>query len=101
MLGQPLQFPFGQTSYDKVNFDGTLYIDDFTFTAAKVQVPVGTTVTWRNNGPSTHTATDSQGQWDTGDILDGQDAAVTFNTAGTFYYSCTPHPWMLGQVIVQ
>jgi len=101
MLGQPLQFPFGQTSYDKVNFDGTLYVDDFTFTAAKVQVPVGTTITWHNNGPSTHTATDSQGQWDTGDILAGQDASITFNTAGTFNYSCTPHPWMLGQVIVQ
>ncbi|MBV8714880.1 MAG: PQQ-binding-like beta-propeller repeat protein, partial [Chloroflexi bacterium] len=95
MLGQPLQFPFGQTSYDKVNFDGTLYVDDFTFTAAKVQVPVGTTITWHNNGPSTHTATDSQGQWDTGDILAGQDASITFNTAGTFNYSCTPHPWML------
>jgi plastocyanin len=101
MLGQPLQAPFGQATYDKVNFDGTLYIDDFTFTAAKVQVPVGTTITWHNNGPSTHTATDSKGAWDTGDIVAGDSKSITFNDAGTFSYACTPHPWMLGQVIVQ
>jgi alcohol dehydrogenase (cytochrome c) len=101
MLGQPLQAPFGQATYDKVNFDGTLYVEDFTFTAAKVQVPVGTTITWHNNGPSTHTATDSKGAWDTGDIVAGDSKSVTFNDAGTFNYACTPHPWMLGQVIVQ
>jgi alcohol dehydrogenase (cytochrome c) len=101
MLGQPLQFPFGQTSYDKVPFDGTLYIDDFTFTAGNVQVPAGTTLTWQNNGPSAHTATDSKSAWDTGDIEPGQSASIEFDTPGTYTYVCTPHPWMMGQIIVQ
>jgi alcohol dehydrogenase (cytochrome c) len=100
-LGKPLQAPFGQTSYDTVTFDGTLFIDDFTFTAAKVQVPVGTTITWKNNGPSVHTATDSKGTFDTGDLSAGQSGSVTFDTPGTYTYSCTPHPWMQGQIIVQ
>jgi alcohol dehydrogenase (cytochrome c) len=101
MLGQPLQFPFGQTSYDTVPFSGTLYIDDFTYTASKVQVPVGTTITWQNNGPSAHTATDAKGAWDTGNIEAGQSGSITFDTPGTYTYACTPHPWMQGQIIVQ
>ena len=81
--------------------DGTLEIDDYVFTAQRVQVPVGTTLTWHNNGATTHTATASNGAWDTGDIAPGASQSLTFDTPGTYSYSCTPHPWMLGQVIVQ
>jgi alcohol dehydrogenase (cytochrome c) len=100
-LGQPLGPPNGLSAYDKVTFSGTLMVDDFFYTSSRVQVPAGTTITWHNNGPSVHTATDSMGGWDTGDIAPGQDASVEFDSAGTYNYSCTPHPWMLGQVIVQ
>jgi alcohol dehydrogenase (cytochrome c) len=83
-------------------FDGTLYAEDYTFTPTFVQVPVGTTMTWINNGSVAHTATAMDGTWDTGDISGGGgQAAVTFNSAGTFYYYCTPHPWMSGKIIVQ
>ena len=99
-LGKPLEAPFGQASYDNVLFDGTLYMDDFTFTASKVQIPAGTTITWHNNSPSVHTATDNGGSFDTGDVQPGQDASVEFDTPGTYTYTCTPHPWMSGQIIV-
>jgi plastocyanin len=83
-------------------FDGTLYAEDYTFTSTFVQVPVGTTMTWINNGSVAHTATAEDGSWDTGDIPGGGgQAQVTFNTSGTFYYYCTPHPWMSGKIIVQ
>jgi quinohemoprotein ethanol dehydrogenase len=48
-----------------------------------------------------HTATESKGSWDTGDIQPGESKSVEFDTAGTYTYSCSPHPWMFGQVIVQ
>jgi plastocyanin len=64
-------------------------------------VPVGTTLTWRNDGAVIHTATAADGSWDTGDISGGGGtASVTFEAAGTFTYNCTPHPWMIGRVIV-
>jgi plastocyanin len=66
-----------------------------------VQVPVGTTLTWKNDGAVIHTATAADASWDTGDISPGGTAAVTFGTAGTYNFNCTPHPWMLGRVIVQ
>jgi len=87
--------------YDNINFDGTIQMDDFFFTPNRVQVHAGDTVTWQNNGPSVHTATDSHGAWDTGDVAAGSSAAVEFDSAGTFTYNCSPHPWMIGQVIVQ
>ena len=80
-LGQPLGPPNGLSPYDKVIFDGTLMMDDFFFTAQKVTVPVGTTVSWQNNGISTHTATESKGAWDTGDILPGQEGVSSLRPA--------------------
>jgi alcohol dehydrogenase (cytochrome c) len=88
--------------YGDKRFDGTLYAEDYTFTPSIVQVPVGTTVTFINNGSVAHTATSQDGTWDTGDISGGGgQAQLTFNTAGSFDYHCTPHPWMIGRVIVQ
>jgi hypothetical protein len=29
-----------------------------------------------------------------------ETATVTFNRPGTYNYSCTPHPFMIGQIIV-
>ena len=87
--------------YDNLVFSGTAMMDDFFFTPNRIQVPVGTTVSWQNNGASVHTATDSKGAWDTGDVNPGETASVTFDTAGTYTYNCSPHPWMIGQVIVQ
>jgi hypothetical protein len=26
---------------------------------------------------------------------------ITFDKPGTYYYICTPHPWMYGQIIVE
>ena len=99
-FGQPLGAPFGLSVYDTVTFEGTLYVDDYRFTADNVQVSAGTTITWHNNGPSVHTATDNNGNFDTGEIQPGEDASVELDTPGTYTYTCTLHPWMSGQIIV-
>ena len=76
-------------------------IVDYAFAQARITVPVGTTVTWRNTGTTIHTATALDQSWDTGDIPGGGGtAALQFDTPGTYTYTCAPHPWMLAQVIV-
>jgi plastocyanin len=97
--GDPVALP--GNLYDDQVFSGTVNVDDFFYTPNRVQVNVGDTVTWKNNGSIIHTATETKGTWDTGDIGANQSMALTFDAAGTFTYNCSPHPWMVGQVIVQ
>jgi plastocyanin len=73
---------------------------EFNFTPARIQVTAGTTVTWTNAGSQAHTATSADGGWDTGEIAPGQTATVTLDQPGTFTYLSSPHPWMIGQIIV-
>jgi len=87
------------TGYDRI-FDGTVSTLDYAFLPVRISVPTGTTLTWFNQGAVIHTATASNQAWDTGDIPSGASAAVTFNTAGTYNYNCSPHPWMIGQITV-
>jgi quinohemoprotein ethanol dehydrogenase len=89
------------TTGGDVVFDGTISTEDYLFNPVRVGIPVGTTLTWNNRGSVIHTATDNKAAWDTSDIPSGESRSVTFNTAGTYNYSCNPHPWMLGQIVVQ
>ncbi len=38
---------------------------------------------------------------DTGALAKGESKDITFKDPGTYFYICTPHPWMYGQVIVE
>jgi LPXTG-motif cell wall-anchored protein len=80
--------------------DTTVTIADFQFTPASITIHVGDTVTWTNHGPSAHTATANNGSFNTGVLQKGQSASHTFNTAGTFSYICSIHPFMHGTVVV-
>jgi plastocyanin len=75
-------------------------ISDFKFSPASITIHVGDTITWTNNGPTDHTATATNGSFDTGDLKKGQSASHTFTQAGTFSYVCSIHPFMHGTVVV-
>jgi plastocyanin len=78
---------------------GQVTIADFSFQPPELTVPVGTRVTWTNNGGRQHTVTDP-GVWDSGPLNPGQSYAAMFAIPGTFDYQCTIHPEMRGRVIV-
>jgi plastocyanin len=75
-------------------------IIDFGFDAEKVEIPVGTTVTWTNTGQVIHTTTSKDGLWDSAIMNTGDTFSYTFDEAGTFEYWCTLHPNMLGTIVV-
>ena len=75
-------------------------IVDFAFDPAAVEVPVGATVTWTNTGAAPHTATASDGTFDSGELAPGASFSHTFAAAGTFPYVCQIHPQMTGTVTV-
>jgi LPXTG-motif cell wall-anchored protein len=78
----------------------TVTIADFAFSPKSVTIDVGDTVTWRNNDDVAHSATAEDGSFDTGTFAKGESRSETFDTAGTFEYICTPHPFMKGTVNV-
>jgi LPXTG-motif cell wall-anchored protein len=79
---------------------GSVSIRDFSFGPSSITVHVGDTVSWSNTGASEHTATASNGSFDTGILKKGQSGSHTFNTAGSFSYICSVHPFMKGTVVV-
>ncbi|MEA2407807.1 MAG: hypothetical protein QOE69_1926 [Thermoleophilaceae bacterium] len=80
---------------------GGVTIVDFSFSPATITVTEGDSVTWTNNGPTPHSATASDGSFDTGIFPKGQSRSHTFTEPGTYSYFCTPHPQMKGTVVVQ
>jgi plastocyanin len=79
-------------------------IRNFAFVPDSIVVPVGATVTWVNCedvGVEPHTTTSETAVWDSPDLSPGSRYSRTFTVAGPFPYHCTPHPQMLGKVVVQ
>ena len=70
------------------------------FTPGRIEVPVGTTVTWTNNDPLAHTVTAADRSFDSGLIQSGASWSYTFARPGAYDFSCTPHPFMKGTVVV-
>ena len=66
-----------------------------------VKVAKGGSITWTNSDSIQHTATASDGSFDTGFVSGAQSSSVTFNTAGSYDYICQLHLWMKGTVVVE
>jgi plastocyanin len=74
--------------------------DAWTFDPVEITVVTGTEITFTNDGDEVHTATADDGLFDTGTLNAGDSELVTFETAGTFNYHCSLHPWMTGEIVV-
>ena len=81
----------------------TVVMGSSSFNPATLTVARGTTITWRNDDSSVHTATSDITGWDTGDMPRGATKTTLFSTAGAFKYHCTYHRamGMVGTIIVQ
>ena len=78
----------------------TVMIEDFSFQPSTLTVPVGTTVTWHNQGRLDHTVTgDTNGMFDS-KVSPGTDFSFLFSTPGTFNYHCSIHTSMHGTIVV-
>jgi plastocyanin len=84
-------------------------IENFGFHPDSISVPIGATVTWVNcekPPQEPHTTTsgipgNDDGIWNSPDLNPGDRFSHTFPAGGVFPYHCTPHPFMLGKVVVQ
>ncbi|MGH9071980.1 MAG: cupredoxin domain-containing protein [Acidimicrobiales bacterium] len=82
----------------------TIDISNFTFLTCPDTVSPGASITVNNQDTVTHTLTEIQPTaegFNTGNI--GPNSTKTFTAptkAGTYYYDCSIHPYMLGVLIV-
>lgn len=75
-------------------------IQGFAFVPGDLSITVGDKVVFSNADGAPHTATADDGSFDTGVLQGGDEATVTFDTAGTFEYFCAVHPHMRAKIIV-
>jgi plastocyanin len=75
---------------------------DHFFAPAQLTVKVGTTVTWRSVGQSTHDLAARDGSFKDPGMSFGQTLSYTFTRAGSFPYVCMQHEGdgMVGVVTV-
>ena len=74
---------------------------DFMFSPTTVTVKVGSTVTWTNLDDEPHTVFSDTGLFRSS-ALDTKDSfSYKFDKAGTYHYSCTIHPRMVGTIVVE
>ena len=81
----------------------TVKIENFTFEPKKLEIAVGTTVTWQNADDVPHTATskDDPQVFDSGPLDTDEKFSFTFSKPGKYAYYCKVHPHMTGVVIVK
>ena len=77
-------------------------LGDHFFDPAQLTVKVGTTVTWKSVGQSTHDLAARDGSFALGAMSFGQTFSFTFNRTGRFPYVCMQHEGdgMVGEVTV-
>lgn len=73
-------------------------IQNFAFSPAILTVKKGTTVTWTNNDSAPHAL--KSNTFNSNMLSKGQQFSFTFDTIGSFDYSCSIHPSMTGKIIV-
>jgi plastocyanin len=75
-------------------------IQGMAFVPADLTIAAGDSVTWTNADNGAHTATAESGAFDTGRLVGGATATLTFNGAGSFAYICAIHTSMKGTITV-
>jgi plastocyanin len=65
-----------------------------------IEAKAGETVTWVNDDSAIHSATSTNGSFDSDILQRGQIFSYTFDKEGEYPYFCTLHPNMVGKLIV-
>ena len=76
-------------------------IKEFMFTPNPLTVKAGATVTWLNMDDEPHTVVSNTAMFRSG-ALDTKDSfSFKFAQPGTYHFTCSIHPRMVGTIVVQ
>jgi plastocyanin len=76
-------------------------IKDFMFSPKSITVKAGSTVTWVNKDDEPHSVVSDTGQFRSGAVDTDESFAHKFDKPGTYHFSCSIHPRMVGTIVVE
>jgi amicyanin len=95
-------FSGGKTSTGGGVAADTVHIAQLKFQTDTVRIEAGQSVRWINDDEVPHTVTFAEGAIaSSGELRGGQAFTVRFDRPGIYPYTCTPHPFMRGVVVVR
>jgi amicyanin len=77
----------------------TVVIQNYEFSPSVIRIKQGDTVTWTNRDSVQHNV--AHNSFESPLLRRGETYQYTFNAPGTYEYHCSPHPYMVGTVIVE
>ena len=76
-------------------------ISSFSYHPPTITVHAGAKIAFTNRDQTAHTATASNGAFDTGTLAHGATRTLTFTKPGVYTYYCQFHAFMRGKIIVK
>jgi plastocyanin len=79
----------------------TVVVQGFMFTPMALKVKAGTKITWMNKDEEPHTISSNEGVFRSPAIDTDESYSFQFDKPGTYHYTCTIHPRMVGTITVE
>jgi plastocyanin len=93
--------PTADASTADVPAADTVTIRNFMFSPTTLTVKAGATVTWNNKDKEPHTVVSDAGLFRSGAFDTDESFSFRFDKPGTYHFTCSIHPMMVGTVVVQ
>src|SRR4249919_1642023 len=78
-----------------------IVIKEFMFMPTSLAIKAGTTVTWANKDDEPHTVVSDTGLFRSGAVDTDETFAFKFDKPGTYHFTCSIHPRMVGTIVVE
>jgi plastocyanin len=78
-----------------------IVVKDFMFMPTPLTVKAGSTVTWTNQDDEPHTVVSDTGLFKSGGMDTNESFSFKFDKPGTYHFTCSIHPRMVGTIVVQ
>jgi plastocyanin len=78
-----------------------IVIKDFVFNPTPLTIKAGSTVVWTNRDGEPHNVVSDTGMFKSGGMDTNESFSFKFDKPGTYHFTCSIHPRMVGTVVVQ
>jgi plastocyanin len=79
----------------------SIEVKDFTFTPSTLTVNAGEEVSWVNKDDEPHTVVSDTGLFRSSALDTDEKFSFKFDKPGTYHFTCSIHPRMVGTIIVK